>query len=67
MKEIRFERNEFRSKLTETPYGETVEIRKRKVGRRSRYSYKIGNRSWGRFYTKEGLNKMLKPYKIRVV
>lgn len=67
MKKLKFERNEFGPKLTETPYGEQVEVRKNKVGKRSHYSYKIGNRGWGRFYTKDGLNKMLKPYKIKVL
>lgn len=66
MNRLRFERSEFRSKLTTTVYGQSVEIRKRKVGRYSRYSYKIGMGSWGRFYTKEKLNKMLKPHGVKV-
>ena len=63
---VTFKKHVYCDKLTTTVTGQSLEIRKRKQGKRDVYSYKLGFKSWGRFFTRAQLNNRLKDYKVRV-
>lgn len=66
METVTFKKHIYTDKITTTVYGEKVEIRKRKMGKRDVYSYRIGLRSWGKYLSRVQLNRRLRQHGVKV-